>query len=231
MILIQMALVPFGDVIAGEHPLVTGAISSAVGNDGQPAHAYRITVLNAAGPGHVVSGTVSKTASGHRNPLHLLAAVAADVDLQVLGSNYAATMLDLPADDPRRLMDRRLKTNDRADTAIAAIRSLAAAGEDGRAALERIEAALVVARAGAAGQREAEGLLTDPDIIDAIADGLPVPGTPGIDYEIRRFVDDDGAVVSVAGGGSFLAERGRYADPAAKREQILSDHDRGLKRR
>ncbi|PGH59227.1 hypothetical protein CRT60_00920 [Azospirillum palustre] len=161
--------------------MVTGSISSTTGADGLPAHAYRIAVLNAAKPAHVLAGEVAKGASGHRNPLHLLAAVAKDIDLATLGSEYAATRLDLASDDPRRLNDRRRRIDDVATGAIDAIRTLAAAGGYGAEALRRIEAAMADARAGRLAPPN--GLVTEPDIIDAIADGYAT----GADVAGRRW--------------------------------------------
>ncbi|CAO3439530.1 hypothetical protein [Azospirillum argentinense] len=172
MIRMMMTLAPYGDGRLGEYPVVAGSIWSTLGADGQPAHAYRLSVVNAAGLGHVVTGSVPKTASGHRNPLHILAVVAADLDLAALGTDYASTLLDLPADDPRRQQqDRRHRIDDLADTAIHAIQALVAAGDEGGEALQRIEAELAEAEASGVGPREAEDLVTDPDVIDMIANG------------------------------------------------------------
>ncbi|QCO07486.1 hypothetical protein [Azospirillum argentinense] len=165
-----MTLAPYGDDRLGDHLLLTGSIWTTANAAGEPAHGYRLAVVNAAGPGHVVSGSVPKAVSGHRNPLHLLAAVAADVDFQVLGSDYAVTMLDLPADDPRRREDRRRHIDDVASVAIDAIRSLAAAGGDGAEALRRIEAAVADARAGRLAP--SSGLVSDLDTINSIVDAL-----------------------------------------------------------
>ncbi|MBP2315502.1 hypothetical protein [Azospirillum soli] len=172
MIRLTMTLVPYGEPVAGEHPLLTGSICSTVGAEGQPAHGYRLAVANCAGVGSVVKGEVSKDRSGHRNPLHLLAAVAADLDLEALGIDYATTLADLPVAHPERRQDRRRRIDDTASECIDRIRALAAAGEEGVAALRQIEAALASAKAGiAAPPRGAEGPVTDPDVIDAIADG------------------------------------------------------------
>ena len=168
MIRFQMSLVPYGDYKLGEHPLTTGLIWTTVSNDGQPAHAYRISIINPE-QDHVIFGEIPKRYSGHKNPLHLLAAMVADINLPTLGTNYALSVIDLPINDPRRQKDHRHRIADLAAECVDRIRLLAELGEDGRRALERIEAELIEAKEGIAGFRHGEsGPVTDPDVIDDI---------------------------------------------------------------
>lgn len=57
-------------------------------------HGYRITYGNTELVGHI-----AKTKSGHRNLLHVLRDVLADIDLDALGENYIKT----PADERTQL--------------------------------------------------------------------------------------------------------------------------------
>ena len=47
-----------------------------------------------------VKGSVPKTKSGHRNFLHLLAAIVDDIDLDALGKNYVHVLAEVEANYP-----------------------------------------------------------------------------------------------------------------------------------
>ncbi|WP_144428475.1 hypothetical protein [Azospirillum thiophilum] len=174
MIKLRMALVPYGEYRLGEHPVITGSIWTTIGNDGQSAHAYRIAIVNPE-QDHVIIGEIAKSRSGHRNPLHLLGAIIADIDLPALGTDYAFSQVDMPINEPRLNKKGRYRIADLTAECIDRIRSLAAVGEDGKVALERIEAALTDAKAGVAGPPHGEqGPVTDPDIINAIVSGCGI---------------------------------------------------------
>ena len=77
----QFNLQPFG-YKAAEFSFATMRVTSQ-GDE----HYYRIDFKTALG-WHKITGTVAKERSGHRNFLHLLAAILDDVDLDALGEDY-----------------------------------------------------------------------------------------------------------------------------------------------
>ena len=53
-----------------------------------------------------IQGSVPKDKSGHRNFLHLLAAILDDIDLDELGHNYVNVLAEVKADWPETLGGR-----------------------------------------------------------------------------------------------------------------------------
>lgn len=89
LITLDMHLIPFGSRFYPEEHLVHAVIWSAAG--GQHGYAF----IDNMGS-DLASGYVTKDRSGHRNPLHVLKAALADIDLSVLGRDYISTRWDEP---------------------------------------------------------------------------------------------------------------------------------------
>lgn len=71
-----------------------------------PRHEYSVDYKNKDG-WQTVKGTVPKTKSGHRNFLHLLAAIMDDIDLDALGENYVHILAEVRGSHPS-MKDRKV---------------------------------------------------------------------------------------------------------------------------
>jgi hypothetical protein len=140
MILLDIGLIPHGKRILGSDPVVQGSIFSFSEN-GVAYHGYCVNVIR-HGEGDIrLTGRVLKTRSGHRNPLHLLAAILADLSpeaLDALGIDEARSRYDASTpNEQRNTMLERIKHE--RQSALHAVQRLAeSTTPEARAALEEV---------------------------------------------------------------------------------------------
>lgn len=89
MITLDMDLIPWGQRKLGDTPLLRANIFTVP--FGPPRHGYQI--MNPEGV-VLAEGSIEKTHSGHRNPLHLMRDILNDIDLDALGKDYIKTVWD-----------------------------------------------------------------------------------------------------------------------------------------
>lgn len=138
MIRFEMALVPFGRRIYGEHTVLFGQFVSCGQEAGKPAHAYSFFGCQAdGGSTELARGLLPKTRSGHRNPLHLLAAALADIDLGGVPPEHASTIHDV-ADRGALAALRRDAIGEAVEEIKDRLRQLAQEGQEGAAAIAQV---------------------------------------------------------------------------------------------
>lgn len=93
MVVLEMYLIPRGMRILGEHQLLRMSVAKEHGAKGEAVHRYTVSFPEQP---EAFKGTITKTRSGHRNPLHLLKDIVTAIDLRTLGKDYVTTVFDPP---------------------------------------------------------------------------------------------------------------------------------------